>query len=72
MVLDNNIDLISKVSTHFVKVLESEVHEKTLCFTLEMLSLWTSKLNDEVPKSLLDIFKVLNPQRVSTNLTLDF
>lgn len=69
MILDNNIDLISKVSTHFAKVLESEVHEKTLCFTLEMLSLWTSKLDGELPKPLLDIFKVLKLQKVTTNLT---
>lgn len=55
--LENQPDLISKAATHFIKVLESEVHEKTLCFALDMLSLWTSKITNEVPKTLIDIFK---------------
>ncbi|KAF7282220.1 hypothetical protein GWI33_003020 [Rhynchophorus ferrugineus] len=49
--------LISKAAAHFIKVLESEVHEKTLCFALDMLSLWTSRICSDVPKNLLDIFK---------------
>ncbi|KAH1001345.1 eIF-2-alpha kinase activator GCN1-like isoform X2 [Dendroctonus ponderosae] len=49
--------LISKAMTHFIKVLDSEGHEKTLCFTLEMMSFWTSKISEEVPKDLMDIFK---------------
>ncbi|XP_030761834.1 eIF-2-alpha kinase activator GCN1 isoform X2 [Sitophilus oryzae] len=54
---ENLIDLISKASVHFIKVLETEVHEKTLCFALDMLALWTIKLTNEVPKALLDGFK---------------
>lgn len=50
--------LICKATAHFIKVLDSEVHEKTLCYTLEMMSLWTSKITEEVPKALIDIFKV--------------
>ncbi|KAL1494916.1 hypothetical protein ABEB36_010427 [Hypothenemus hampei] len=55
--LDNESNLLSKTIGYFVKVLENEVHEKTLCFTLEMLSLWTRKISGEVPKTLIDIFK---------------
>lgn len=42
----------------FIKVLEVEVHEKTLCYTLETLSLWTNKLIMDVPKKIIDFFKV--------------
>lgn len=42
----------------FIKVLQVEVHEKTLCHTLDMLSLWGTKFYNEVPKSLVDAFKV--------------
>lgn len=50
--------LCSTVVEHFVKVLQVEVHEKTLCHALEMLSLWTVKFYNEVPKKLVDAFKV--------------
>lgn len=42
----------------FIKVLEVEVHEKTLCHTLDMLALWGAKFYNEVPKNLVDAFKV--------------
>ncbi|CAG9759746.1 unnamed protein product [Ceutorhynchus assimilis] len=54
---DKILDLISKATSHFIKVLESEVHEKTLCFALDMLSLWTAKLSNVIPEALLDIFQ---------------
>lgn len=41
----------------FVKVLEIEVHEKTLCQALEMLNLWAVKFVDDLPKKLIDAFK---------------
>ncbi|XP_031350613.1 eIF-2-alpha kinase activator GCN1-like [Photinus pyralis] len=50
-------NLIAQVSNEFIKVLETEVHEKTLCYTLEMLSLWVSKINNDVPKKLIDALK---------------
>ncbi|CAG9834134.1 unnamed protein product [Diabrotica balteata] len=49
--------LIVVAAEFFGKVLETEVHEKTLCHSLEMMSLWTSKLSQEVPKKILDILK---------------
>lgn len=42
----------------FIKVLEVEVHEKTLCHTLEMLALWGAKFYNEIPKNVIDAFKV--------------
>lgn len=50
---------------HFIKVLEIEVHEKTLCHALDMLALWTTKFYNEVPKNLVEAFKVSNkPNRL--------
>lgn len=40
---------------HFLKVLETEIHEKTLVHALEMLSKWGAKFT-EVPKKLIDWF----------------
>lgn len=42
----------------FIKVLEIEVHERTLCHTLDMLALWGAKFYNEVPKNLVDALKV--------------
>ena len=42
---------------HFIKVLESEVHEKTLIHALEMMALWTNKFTNNVPKSVVGAFK---------------
>ncbi|CAH0556041.1 unnamed protein product [Brassicogethes aeneus] len=50
-------NLIAIASDSFIKVLEIEVHEKTLCSTLTMLTLWTLKLTNEVPKKILDGLK---------------
>ncbi|CAG9865117.1 unnamed protein product [Phyllotreta striolata] len=49
--------LIVVAAEHFGKVLETEVHEKTLSHTLDMLSLWLSKLTQEVPKKVVDMLK---------------
>lgn len=53
---------------HFLKVLEVEVHEKTLCHTLDMLALWGAKFTNELPKKLVDGFKVRHDkyQQIST------
>lgn len=50
--------LIPKVIDLFIKVLSLEVAEKSLCHCLEMLSLWTSKLEAELPKKLIETIKV--------------
>lgn len=43
---------------HFIKVLNVEVHEKTLCFALEMMSLWCKNFHNEIPQKVLDALKV--------------
>ncbi|KAF5292015.1 hypothetical protein FQA39_LY14132 [Lamprigera yunnana] len=48
--------LLTLVVTEFIKVLEIEVHEKTLCYALQMLALWVGKLTS-TPKTLIDAFK---------------
>ncbi|XP_012231678.1 stalled ribosome sensor GCN1 [Linepithema humile] len=50
---------------HFVKVLETEVHEKTLIHALEMMTLWSKKLNS-VPKLVVDAFKKGMAAKTST------
>lgn len=55
---ENLEKLIVTASELFIKVLEVEVHEKTLCHALDMLSLWTNKLIMDVPKKIVDSFKV--------------
>lgn len=50
--------LAFNASELFFKVLEAEVHEKVLCHTLSMLSLWTEKFSNEIPNKLIDKFKV--------------
>ena len=42
---------------HFVKVLETEVHEGTLNQALASLLLWTTRFTNAIPKSLMDMFK---------------
>ncbi|KAF7989110.1 hypothetical protein HCN44_007420 [Aphidius gifuensis] len=55
---NNDIENIAKNScTHFIKVLDTELHEKTLIYSLEMMSLWTKKFNNQVPKNIIDSFK---------------
>ncbi|CAH1402466.1 unnamed protein product [Nezara viridula] len=45
--------LAEKATKHFIKILETEVHEKTLVHCLEMMSLWCSKFITEVPSCVL-------------------
>ncbi|KAK4875808.1 hypothetical protein RN001_012230 [Aquatica leii] len=58
--------LIIQVVNEFVKVLEIEVHEKTLCYALDMLSLWIAKISNDVPKKLIDAFKNGMTMKTST------
>ena len=46
-----------EATEHFVKVLDSEVHEGTLIQALSALSLWTARYASVVPKSLMEMFK---------------
>ncbi|XP_076383364.1 lethal (3) 80Fj [Megalopta genalis] len=51
---------------HFIKVLESEVHEKTLIHALEMMTLWSNKFVNNVPKYVIDAFKEGMSAKTST------
>lgn len=51
--------LTTVAANHFVKVLETEVHEKVLCHALDMLSLWVCKFSNNVPKQIVAAFEVL-------------
>ncbi|XP_057670075.1 eIF-2-alpha kinase activator GCN1 [Diorhabda carinulata] len=65
---DHMVGLITVAAECFGKVLEIEVHEKTLSHTLDMLSLWTVRLGHEVPKKILDILKNGMGLKTSTSL----
>ncbi|KAG5899951.1 hypothetical protein JTB14_002498 [Gonioctena quinquepunctata] len=54
---ENLQHLIVTASEYFTKVLEVEVHEKTLSHALDMMALWTTKLTTEIPKKIVDAFK---------------
>ncbi|XP_011647093.1 eIF-2-alpha kinase activator GCN1 [Pogonomyrmex barbatus] len=51
---------------HFVKVLETEVHEKTLIHALEMMALWSKKFSTTVSKIVVDAFKKGMAAKTST------
>ncbi|KAM0733122.1 Stalled ribosome sensor GCN1 [Formica fusca] len=51
---------------HFVKVLETEVHEKTLIQALEMMALWSKKFSSTLPKIVVDAFKKGMAAKTST------
>ncbi|XP_017884303.1 eIF-2-alpha kinase activator GCN1 [Ceratina calcarata] len=53
---------------HFIKVLETEVHEKTLIHALEMMALWSNKFVNNVPKTVIDAFKKGMSAKTSTAL----
>lgn len=44
-------------SEHFIKVLESEVHEGTINQALSALLMWTTRFTAAIPKSLMEMFK---------------
>ncbi|KAE8739724.1 hypothetical protein FOCC_FOCC014768 [Frankliniella occidentalis] len=49
--------LATLAAEQFIKVLGVEVHEKTLVYALEMMSLWCTKFTSEVPVSVIDGLK---------------
>lgn len=56
----SNNDLIKTtdyIIDFFIKVLDLEQNEKILCFALDMFSLWVLRLENEVPKKLVECFK---------------
>ncbi|KAG8223949.1 hypothetical protein J437_LFUL003757 [Ladona fulva] len=49
--------LASSAADHFIKVLQTEVHEGTLIQALDMFSLWCAKFCNDVPNNVLEWFK---------------
>lgn len=52
----------------FIKALETEIHEKILCHSLEMFGLWTVKLKGEIPKKLIHCFNKGMELKTTTQL----
>ncbi|XP_037814626.1 eIF-2-alpha kinase activator GCN1 [Lucilia sericata] len=52
--LSNILPLVLEL---FSKSLNTEVHEKVICFALEMFGLWTMKYADSSDKTVIEIFK---------------
>lgn len=49
--------ILTLITDNFIKVLETEIHEKVLCQALEMFSLWAINYSGELSKNIIDIFK---------------
>lgn len=49
--------MLTLITENFIKVLETEIHEKVLCHALEMFSLWAVNYSGDLPKKITDIFK---------------
>ena len=45
-----------QATDHFIKILESEVHEGTLVVAIENLALWAAKFGQEIPPKFVDWF----------------
>ncbi|XP_044264698.1 eIF-2-alpha kinase activator GCN1-like [Tribolium madens] len=54
---ENLGEVLVNASDCFLKILETEVHEKTLCHALEMFALWGCKFEKEVPGKVVEAFK---------------
>lgn len=55
---DNSQKIADLVVDQFIKVLDSELHEKTLVHAIQMLSLWSSSFKKSIPNALLKWFVV--------------
>lgn len=57
-VLGSGAEQLAEVACkHFAKVLETEVHEKTLIHALEMMTLWCNKFVSQLPSTVVDVIK---------------
>lgn len=56
---DNSQKLAESVIDQFIKVLDNEMHEKTLVHAIQMLTLWCSNLKKSIPKTLILWFIVI-------------
>lgn len=55
---DNSQKIAELVVDQFIKVLDSELHEKTLVHAIQMLSLWSPSFKKCIPTALLKWFIV--------------
>lgn len=55
---DSSQQIAEVVVEQFIKVLDSEMHEKTLVHAIQMLTLWSSSFKNNIPKALLNWFVV--------------
>lgn len=55
---DNSQKIAELVIEQFIKVLDNEMHEKTLVHAINMVSLWSSSFKKNIPKTLLLWFVV--------------
>ncbi|XP_059612340.1 stalled ribosome sensor GCN1 [Phlebotomus argentipes] len=49
--------ILSVVMENFIRILESETHEKILCHSLEMFSLWASNFEGQLPDKIIPLFR---------------
>lgn len=49
--------VLSLITDSFIKVLETEIHEKVLCHALDMFGLWAVNYSGELPKKIIEAFK---------------
>jgi hypothetical protein len=58
IVSGNSIQKLAETACgHFIEVLKTEIHERTLCHALEMMSLWCEKFTNNIPQNVVDAFK---------------
>lgn len=56
--IDSSQQIAELIVEQFIKVLDSEMHEKTLVHAIQMLTLWNSSFKQNIPKALLLWFVV--------------
>ncbi|VVC28179.1 Hypothetical protein CINCED_3A005946 [Cinara cedri] len=66
---DDSQQIAQLVVDQFIKVLDSEMHEKTLTHAIKMLSLWSSSFKKRIPKALL-LWFVKNYEKKSSVLSV--
>lgn len=50
------VSILTFVTDNFIKILQTEIHEKVLCHSLEMFSLWAVNYTNELPQKIIDTF----------------
>lgn len=50
-------NILPLITDNFIKVVETEIHEKVLCHTLDMFSLWAINFEGDLPEKIVATFK---------------